>query len=335
MEVGSILIILLAINFLLINLFFHLAVRWKIVDTPNERSSHKDITIRGGGIIFPLAWLQYSVWNGFAEPFISLAVLLVAVISFVDDFKPQRPLVRLLFHVTAFLLVFHQLFLIESFGIIALIPVLILCIGILNAVNFMDGINGITVLYFGVYLASIWLLIQETTGHEIPWWSLESPFVYLFASLAVFAFYNLRRKAKTFAGDVGSVSVGILMIVFLLSFGMNRQDPRASLDQVFNWQMIFFLAIYGIDAILTIVQRLIRKENIFKAHRSHLYQLLVNELGMSHLTVAGIYALLQLGLNMYIIYYAPSFMSLVLLTVVLGLFYLLLKSRIKLNKANS
>ena len=327
MVVGNILLLLI-INFLIINLYFHLATYWKVVDIPNERSSHENLTIRGGGIIFPIAWFLYSFWNGFTDLYISLAVLLVSVVSFVDDVKPQRPIVRLLFHVSAFLLVCQEFSLIESFGILSIIPVLVLGIGILNAVNFMDGINGMSVLYFGVFLGSIGLFVQRTFSHEAALWSLESPFTYFFAALATFAFYNLRRRAKTFAGDVGSVSLGLFILIFLLMYGFERSDCSSSFDEVFNWQLIFFLAIYGIDTILTIMQRYLNKENIFKAHRSHLYQLLVNEFGMSHLSVASIYSGFQLIFNVYIIYWAQGLWTLTVFCLLLGLIYLVLKKRI-------
>lgn len=319
---------LLGINFLLINCYFYLAIRWKIIDIPNERSSHKDITIRGGGILFPIAWFLYSFWNGLPEPYVDLAVLLVALVSFLDDFISQKPLVRVLFHMSAILLICFQYNLIQSLEFISLILVIILSIGILNAVNFMDGINGISVLYFGVFLVSTWLSSQKMLGDELTWWSLENPFVYLFSSLVVFAFYNLRLKAKTFAGDVGSVTIGIFIVIMLLMFGNSGLEYSTSIYQVFNYQNIFFLAVYGIDVILTIVRRLLKRENILKPHRCHLYQILVNELGMSHLSVAGIYAGIQLIFNIYLIYWSQGFLIPLLICVLLGVVYLLVKKKI-------
>ncbi len=65
---------------------------------------------------------------------------------------------------------------------------------------------------------------------------------------------------------------------------------------------ILFFSVYGIDAIITIINRLLKKENIFQPHRSHLYQYLANEMGYSHILVAFIYAGFQLGINGLVIY---------------------------------
>jgi hypothetical protein len=65
---------------------------------------------------------------------------------------------------------------------------------------------------------------------------------------------------------------------------------------------ILLFSVYGIDAVVTIINRVIKKENIFQPHRSHLYQYLANEMGYSHVFVAIVYAVLQLGINGIIIY---------------------------------
>ena len=65
--------------------YFKIARRLNIIDKPNERSSHKNITIRGGGIIFPISWLLYFVYSGFQMPFLSIGLLLISAVSFVDD----------------------------------------------------------------------------------------------------------------------------------------------------------------------------------------------------------------------------------------------------------
>ena len=65
---------------------------------------------------------------------------------------------------------------------------------------------------------------------------------------------------------------------------------------------LLFFAVYGIDAVITIVSRLVKKENIFQPHRSHLYQYLANEKGFSHVVVASLYASAQLMINIVVVY---------------------------------
>jgi UDP-N-acetylmuramyl pentapeptide phosphotransferase/UDP-N-acetylglucosamine-1-phosphate transferase len=115
-------------------------------------------------------------------------------------------------------------------------------------------------------------------------------------SCVVFGIFNVRKKAKTFAGDVGSISMALFLGYFMI---------KTILDSG-QFGYILFFSVYGVDAIITIVNRLIKKENIFQPHRSHLYQYLANEMGCSHVLVAITYAVLQLGINIIVIYCATN-----------------------------
>jgi UDP-N-acetylmuramyl pentapeptide phosphotransferase/UDP-N-acetylglucosamine-1-phosphate transferase len=107
------------------------------------------------------------------------------------------------------------------------------------------------------------------------------------AGVLVFNFYNFRKRAKCFAGDVGSVSMALIVMfaIGLLIYSTN------------NLMFILLLAVYGVDSVLTIIHRLAKKENIFEAHRSHLYQWMVKPGPFSHLQMAVIYGMLQLLIN--------------------------------------
>ena len=170
-----------------------------------------------------------------------------------------------------------------------LIPLsLTIIIGIINAYNFMDGINGITVLYSMVTIMSLWW-IQEFNQINL----LKQPvWLLLLSALLVFGFYNLRKRAKAFAGDIGSISMALIICYLILQLIIHTQDLK--------W--ILLLGIYGLDTVATIFCRIIRKENIFDAHRSHFYQYLANEKKWDHVKVAFTYALLQLALNVLLIY---------------------------------
>src|SRR5690606_12823228 len=126
-------------------LYFRIADRFNIIDKPNERSSHKSLTIRGGGIVFSIAVLMAFIL-GYASWPLTLAVLMVATVSFVDDIRPLSQLPRFAVHILASLLVLYEV----GLGEYAFwwIPIaLFLLLGWVNIFNFMDGINGITVLY--------------------------------------------------------------------------------------------------------------------------------------------------------------------------------------------
>jgi UDP-N-acetylmuramyl pentapeptide phosphotransferase/UDP-N-acetylglucosamine-1-phosphate transferase len=262
--------------------YFKIADRYNIIDKPNERSSHTAITLRGGGVIFPIA-LSIAYFLGYVSWEIALAVLIVAIVSFVDDITPLSQLPRFVSHVIAVGLVFYDLQLFsESLWLLPIVFVLL--IGWINAFNFMDGINGITVLYALTAIVSFSFLSINESSLPI--------LITMGLSCLVFGMFNLRKKAKTFAGDVGSISMAVFLGYFMIK----------TILETGQLGYILFFSVYGIDAIITIVIRLKNKENIFQPHRSHLYQYMANEMGYSHVLVSFIYAGVQLLINGLVVY---------------------------------
>ncbi|WP_287683331.1 glycosyltransferase family 4 protein [Bacteroides sp.] len=271
-------LIVLVLLFLAELFYFRVADKCDIIDKPNERSSHTKITLRGGGIIFYFGALVYFLTSGFEYPLFMLALTLVTFISFVDDIKSIRQITRLLFHFSGMALMFCQwgLFSLEWWWIVI---ALIICTGIINAYNFMDGINGITGGYSLVVLTSLAIINEEIILF------VESDFIYtVICSVWVFCFFNFRKSAKCFAGDVGSVSIAFILLFLIGKLIIETGD--------FSW--ILLLSVYGVDSVLTIVHRLMLHENIGLPHRKHLYQLMANELKIPHVVVSSVYMVLQL-----------------------------------------
>ena len=274
--------VILIVLLILEIIYFKIANHYNIIDKPNHRSSHTKITLRGGGIIFPIAaLLAFAI--GYIDPLVALSVMIVSIISFIDDIKPLSTLPRFSAHLLSVLIIFYHLNLFYFEIWIGLI-ILIFFIGWINAFNFMDGINGITVLYSMVALVSF----AYMPIHQEQWPLIKT----LMISCLVFGYFNLRKKAVTFAGDVGSISLAILLGFFMLKTIVETKQIA----------YLLFFSIYGIDAVFTIIHRLLKKENIFKAHRSHLYQYLVNEYGYGHVLVSVVYAIIQLAVNVLVFY---------------------------------
>lgn len=274
---GAIIILL----FLAMLWYFRLAERFNIIDKPNERSSHTVVTIRGGGIVFYLGALAWFFWSGAAHPYFFTGLTLIMLISFLDDILTLSNRVRISIHLLSVILlaVEVQLFAFSWY----IIPIaLVLIIGTINAYNFMDGINGITAMYSFAVLLLLWLANQEV--HFI-----DDRLLYCTAlANGVFAFFNFRQRAKCFAGDVGSVGMSFILIFALLSLILTTGNPI----------YILFFAVYGVDTVLTIIHRLFRRENIFEAHRTHLYQHLANEAKGNRLLIAACYGVLQVGVGL-------------------------------------
>ena len=270
-------VIILVLLFLTELFYFRVADKFNIIDKPNERSSHSRITLRGGGIIFYFGALAYFLSNHWEYPWFMLALTLITFISFVDDIRSTSQGLRLVFHFSAMALMFYQ------WGLYSLswwwiVIALIICTGIINAYNFMDGINGITGGYSLVILAALAYINSEiTTFVEL---ALINT---VLCSVLVFCFFNFRKKAKCFAGDVGSVSIAFILLFLIGKLILTTGD--------FSW--IILLVVYGVDSVLTIIHRLMLHENIGLPHRKHMYQLMANELKIPHVGVSLIYMAAQ------------------------------------------
>ena len=270
-------IIVLVLLFVAELFYFKIANKFNIIDKPNERSSHAKVTLRGGGIIFYFGALAYFLSNQWEYPWFMLALTLIAFISFVDDIRSTSQGLRLVFHFAAMVLMFYQwgLFSLSWWWIII---ALIVCTGIINAYNFMDGINGITGGYSLVILSALAYINAEIATFVEP--ALINT---VLCSVLVFCFFNFRKKAKCFAGDVGSVSIAFILLFLIGKLIIKTED--------FSW--IILLSVYGVDSVLTIIHRLMLHENSGLPHRKHMYQLMANELKMPHVVVSLIYMAVQ------------------------------------------
>ena len=270
-------VMILVLLFIAELFYFKIADKCNIIDKPNERSSHTRVTLRGGGIIFYFGALAYFLSNEWEYLWFILALTLVTFISLVDDIRSTSQSLRLVFHFSAMTLMFYQ------WGLFSLswwwmIIALIICTGIINAYNFMDGINGITGGYSLVILGALAYINAEITQF------VEPALVYtVLCSVLVFCFFNFRKKAKCFAGDVGSVSIAFILLFLIGKLIIQTED--------FSW--IILLVVYGVDSVLTIIHRLMLHENIGLPHRKHMYQLMANELKIPHVVVSLIYMAVQ------------------------------------------
>lgn len=266
--------------------YFRVADRFNIIDKPNLRSSHTSITLRGGGIVFLFgAWL-YAAFFGLGYGWFLLGLTLIGLVSFIDDIQSLPDSARLVVQFAAMFLMFYQFGILNWHDWWIVLVALIVCVGITNAYNFMDGINGITGGYSLAVLAPL-IYLNAKDGF------IEMPYLYITGlSLIVFCFFNFRKKAKCFAGDIGSIT-----IAFILLFALGRL-----ILQTGNFAYIIFLAVYGADSVLTICHRIQLHENLGEAHRKHAYQLMANELRMPHVEVSLIYMAVQLAISFGMIF---------------------------------
>jgi len=294
--------------------YFRIADRCNIIDKPNERSSHSSIVLRGGGVIFSLSmivWAMLMLIQGKSIveylPFLC-GLILIAGVSFWDDVHSLPDSVRLVVQFISTGLMFWSIVLstgglsglawywVLAIGIVALI----VFVGATDVINFMDGINGITAGYAFAVLVPL-LLVNQMPGQawqDGRWFVAPSYLVVAIIGVLVFSFFNFRPKgkAKCFAGDVGSIGIAFIMLFAIGLLIAKTGDV--------TW--LIFLLVYGVDGCCTIVHRIMLHENLGEAHRKHAYQLMANELGMSHVVVSLIYMGLQLVISLGFVYLCPA-----------------------------
>ena len=307
----SIIIILSIVAFI----YCKIAIKYNIADTPDLRRSHNTPTIRGVGIIFPLSVVMWFYIYEISSIYFLLGLVLISMVSFLDDLFNLNPANRIIAHILSsiFLLLQFDLF---NFNLLFLFILVILIVGWFNSFNFMDGINGITSLYSSLCLFTLYIV-----GYSRNIYDLQLILIVLL-SLLVFSFLNFRKQAIAFAGDVGSISLSYIIAFLMIALILNTNEIS----------YILFLSVYGIDSSITIIHRLFKGENIFKPHRTHLYQYLANEKKWSHLLISIIYSFIQLFINLIVLFVIlPSEYSVLLSMLVLFilvLIYLIIKRKV-------
>lgn len=242
----------------------------------------------GGGIIFYIGMVIWSlgmVWvynENAPSAYFLTGLTMLAATSFADDLMCLYVWFRLLvqFVAVAFLCFeFHVL----AFPAWIVLLYMTAAVGFVNGYNFMDGINGMTAAY-SVVVLGVLFYVDTCTGTTFTSGSLIATAL---GSAAIFGFFNFRRRAAVFAGDVGSISMGFIVTMLLTKLLLATGNIYA----------LVFVGVYAADIFLTILRRLIEGDNIFRPHRKHIYERLHFVWGIPQLLISSAYALLQLAIS--------------------------------------
>ena len=255
---------------------------------PDERSSHVSAVPSGGGLGIVLSWVLVSVGllgeiaPAFWQTGILPAAIILAAVGWIDDYRPLSARLRFSVQLGVSL---YLLALASGTGLLNTVTVLALAglwlLWIANLYNFMDGSHGMAGsqgVFSGLVLG--WLFSQ---GGETGM-SLVSLMVA--ASCLGFLPWNL-AKNRVFMGDVASVPLGFAFAALCL-YGVGRGIFGASLA-------VLVLAVFIVDASLTLFGRVLRGERWYTAHRQHLYQRLIAS-GRSHHWVLALYTTINIAL---------------------------------------
>jgi Fuc2NAc and GlcNAc transferase len=280
--------VVVIVGFVLTLLIQKSALKTNRLDIPNERSSHTSPTPRGAGLAVVVAFLfglvALLVDKSISDDvFLAIALpgLIVAIIGLLDDRGHLTSAKwRLVGHFACALLAvwlvggLPELPLTNStidFGLAGDITAVVYLVWMLNLFNFMDGIDLITGVQTVTTSAGVAMLLLAST--ESDFWKV---FVVITASILGFLFFNL-PPAKIFLGDVGSGFIGFITAV--ISLAIAKDEPLVA------WAMIILLGVFVTDATVTLFRRLLLREHVYVAHRTHAYQHLSKKLNR-HLPVS-------------------------------------------------
>tara|TARA_B100000427_G_C15515180_1_gene597926 strand:+ start:466 stop:1431 length:966 start_codon:yes stop_codon:yes gene_type:complete len=248
----------------------------EFIDTPNERSSHKRPTPTSGGIVFSSVYLVSSTYflnvaeyQIYQHLLILIPIYMLGVIGFIDDVKQISPLFRLFAHFALAIWCIYQLggfpylyfygYEVNSIVLTSIFGVLFF-VWLLNLYNFMDGIDGIASLETITACISIAVFLF-LDNQQMDVWVLP---LLLMSVVFGFLFLNF-PKAKIFMGDAGSSFIGACLASMAIMH--TKEDPD------FFWIWVILLAVFITDSTLTLFHRTLKKEKIYIAHKSHLYQI--------------------------------------------------------------
>jgi UDP-N-acetylmuramyl pentapeptide phosphotransferase/UDP-N-acetylglucosamine-1-phosphate transferase len=280
--------------------YLRTAKYFNLLDHPNKRSSHSKPIIRGMGILFYFSLIFYFIDSGFQNTFFFVGASIAAIISFLDDIKPLNWLFRLFFHALSIFFLLLELNIFDLYDLFGVLLFTIAGLSFVNFYNFMDGINGLMSLNSLLTLFSVLFLNYNENIVDV------DLIIYPVLAILVFAYYNVRRNAIAFSGDVGSLFLGALLFFFICSLSIGLNSPI----------IIMLVLVHFVDAAGTVFIRLIKGNNISIAHRDHIYEKLVDS-GIPHLKVSFFYTGLQLIINLFVFYLYESSLSLQIFIIVL------------------
>ncbi len=305
-------LIILIFSFLISNKLYKQFIRIsskKFLDIPNERSMHSSPIPRGGGIIFSsitiFSSLIYTFIFGYSNILIiPISLIPLCVVGILDDLYSLKPFIKYLtqFIISIFIFFLGDLFI--NFNInnylnaLLFLLIIIFFTGIINFINFMDGIDG---------LVCSCMLISISTSCIIL--GIDKNILFLLGSLLSFTIFNW-QPAKLFMGDIGSTFLAAINIAIIIQ----------SNDLIEALGLLLILTPLLIDPFVCIIRRYFYSENIFKAHRLHLYQRL-KLAGMNDAKICTIYIFSTLLFSISNIFFNIKFLLMIfLITISIGIY---------------
>lgn len=261
-----------------------LSHRFNLLDKPTHRGSHTTPTPRIGGVAIVIGAAAAILAAGaLREPmlaWIAIGVFAMAVLGLIDDATNLRPGLKLFIQIAVAAGILFPMRLDPIPGLVALFWI----VGVTNAFNFMDGINGIASLEAIICGATMGLLLLR--GGDV----LGAACCFAVAGAAAGFFPWNAFTGSIFMGDTGALSLGVFFGAIVARGGAPR------------WLLALPLLPFLIDSGITLARRVLHRERIYEAHRTHFYQRLTNR-GWSHLAVTSLWGVLAAAASLIALFW--------------------------------
>ncbi|MCX6309939.1 MAG: UDP-GlcNAc--UDP-phosphate GlcNAc-1-phosphate transferase [Bacteroidia bacterium] len=264
------------------------------------------------GVVFYVALLLSFLVTGYQYPWFFIGLTLITLLSLMEDIKPQHWRLRMNVHTMAMLLMLYQWGLFQHYLIYGFMA-LIFCMWMVNAYTMMDEGHGMTVMHSLVTVLALWYInvFQKEFIHA---GIIEA----LIPALVIFGTFNFCKKPKIKPNFVGSVALAYTIVFLISMLVIKRRD----------FSPVVLLAVYGVDTVLTFGHRFVKGEAVFRNHRLHLFQLLVDRVKLSPLLVAGIYSGIQALISIGFIFTHHRYWYALAVFVVCSAVYIYIRARI-------
>jgi UDP-N-acetylmuramyl pentapeptide phosphotransferase/UDP-N-acetylglucosamine-1-phosphate transferase len=334
-----------AVAYFFIPQIISFANKRNLVDVPDFRKVHKGVIPALGGVAVFVCFLCSGAW-GFEwfesrYLYIFLGSAMIVITGIVDDIKPQKALLKLGIQIAAsFIVVYFGVFRIDSlmgtFGIYTIAPWLAVLIStfivitFINALNLIDGINGLAaslgILYFSFF--------------AVYFYTIQNPFYVLISvsfvgSLLAFLRYNLFTP-KIFLGDTGSTLIGFVSALFLIEFWQGNGLASHSFSCPYSLMAsLFILPLF--DTFRVAFLRILKQKSPFSPDKTHIHHLFLR-LNLKHYAITGILILFNIiiFLSAFFTQFLGDTLQITILfgLIVFGFFILefLLNKKIRLKK---
>lgn len=258
----------------------------RMVDTPNERSAHVVATPTGGGAVFLTIWVVTIAAAALIMPHqvipalaLGPAVASLMWLGWLDDRTPLPTTLRFAVQFGCaglFLLLWPWPDFPPMWSAPLIVVALLYLVYSANITNFMDGIDGIVALQMLAFVAGALLILPETV--------LSLPILLMGAAVFGFFLYN-RPPAKLFMGDSGSAPLGLFVAAITLTV--------AASNWRFGLALLLLQGVFLCDSAVTLLRRLLRRQNVTQAHSEHAYQHAKRRWGHARVSY-GLFALTML-----------------------------------------